>query len=140
MNSTPLPGSREAIRRDLRRAAAVCAVYLGAMLGWNAYDNGGGSMDVVVVVVLGVLAGAAVGAAVVWTRVIWRAENGRWHVSRTFAALAVGTPTAGLAGALLGGPPPSALGAAGFSVIWVVLVLALRILFRIREMRRAARV
>lgn len=140
MNRTPLPGSREAIRRDGRRAASVSAVYLAAVLGWNAYDNGGGLTDVAVVAVLGALVGASVGSAVVWTRVIWRAENGRWHVSRTFAALAVGTPAAGLAGALLGGTPLSARGAAVFSVLWVALVLALRILLRIREMRRGVRV
>lgn len=128
--------SMEERRGSVRRAAVVAGVFLGAVLGWTAYDNGAAVAQVFVATSIWGIAGAAAGALLAWTRIIWRAENGRWHVSRTASALIVGTPLAALGGWLAGGDPPSIALAMAASGVWILFVLVLRILLRLREMRR----
>jgi hypothetical protein len=92
-------------RRDAWRAALYCGVYTGAIMAWNISANvARGERGVAVLLLAAVFWGsisAAVGTAAVYAGATWRAENGGWQISPMFAALAVGTPAAALAGALL---------------------------------------
>lgn len=119
---------------DARWAALYCGVYVGAALAVQVAASDAGAVFVVLAFLLWGVVGAAAGVAAVYAGAVWRAENGRWHVSPAFVFLAVGTPLALLAGMLLGEPRPrNGLLAAG---AWVIAVALASVLVRLR--RRAA--
>jgi hypothetical protein len=115
-----------------RYAALRLGVFSAGVLGWTlAADRGDPRSLAVSAALFGVL-GAAAGVVAVYTGAAWRAGDGRWHVRRTFAALAVGPPVAALAGFLALGEPrgPSALLA---PAVWIVVVAAASVAVRFRR-------
>ena len=105
MSEAGTHGFTAARRRDAGRAAVVCGVWLGGILGLQVARNDARPSTLAVAFVVWGVAGALAGAGAVYAGGAWRAANGRWHVAPAFAALVVGTPVASLAGMMLGGEP-----------------------------------
>lgn len=133
-SSAELPAADR--RRDARRAAVQCGVVLGVVCARNVWQNGVSALSVAFAAIFWGAVGSAAGAATVYLGGAWRTPGGRWNVSPVFAFLAAGTPVAALAGAMLGGTPPSGRGAALFAGAWVAAVLAAGAAFRLRAQRR----
>lgn len=92
-------------RRDAARAALVCGVWLGGILGWQVARNDARPSTLAAAFLAWGVAGALAGAGAVYSGGAWRAADGRWQVAPAFVALVVGTPAASLAGMMLGGEP-----------------------------------